>query len=136
MHYLSVTSKYNVCYGNITDLKSTGSSKFLSKAELSMNGSEVTITCEFVDEYPEASCVLVYREYNDIYLTVQTYTRSTKFPFTLSVDNPEKYTFALFGKYGLDGIEKEPAITLKNESHAVYMSSGNLSLTMCCSAVC
>ena len=113
---------FNVFTLNDTDsiARSTTISKFLSRAELSINGSEVTIRCEFTYDYPEASCVLVYREYDDPYLTVEEYNRSTEFPVTISVDNTEKYTFAVFGKNRMDGIEVEPMITLKNESHGIY----------------
>ena len=88
-----------------------------------MNGSEVTMSCEFADEYPEASCVLVYRECN---LTVKEYKRSIEFPVTVSVENSQKYTFAVFGKNGSDIIEPEPVITLKNKSYAVYPSPGKI----------
>ena len=94
----------------ITGTNSTEDSKFLTRAELSISGSEVTIRCEFTDAYPEASCVLVYREYNDPYLTVEEYDRSTEFPVTISVDNPERYTFAVFGKSGTGGIDVNPVV--------------------------
>ena len=103
-----------MCTYNITDSNSTSTSIFLTRAELSVNGSEVTIRCEFTDDYPEASCVLVCREYNDPYLTVEEYDRSTEFPVTISVDNTESYTCALFGKNGTDGFDSEPVIKLKN----------------------
>ena len=92
-------------------------STFLTRAEVSRRGSEVIITCEFADDYPEASCVLVYRKYNDPYLTVEEYDRSTEFPVTISVDNPEKYTFAVFGKNGEKGKVPEPVVLLKDKSH-------------------
>ena len=94
-------------------------SAFLTRAEISRRGSEVTITCEFANDYPEASCVLVYREYNDPYLTVEEYNRSTEFPVTISVDNPEKYTFVVFGKNGEEGKVPEPVILL-NKSHTTF----------------
>ena len=117
MHYVYMSCTLYI----ITDSKTTSTSKSLTRAELSINGSEVTIRCDFEDDYPEASCVLVYREYNDPYLTVEEYDRSTKFPVTISVDNTERYTFAVFGKNGVDGIEAEPVIKLKNESHGLYL---------------
>ena len=86
---------------NDTASRSTTISTFLPRAELSVNGLEVTIRCEFADEFPEASCVLVYRKYNDPYLTVKEYTRSTGFPVTVSVDNPERYTFAVLERMEL-----------------------------------
>ena len=88
---------------------------------MSKNESNIKLTCEFTDDYPEASCVLVYREYNDPYLTVEEYDRSTEFPVTISVDNTERYTFAVFGKNGVDGFDSEPVIKLKNESHGIYV---------------
>ena len=84
-------------------------SKFLTRAELLINGSEVTVTCEFTEG---ASCVLVCREYNDPYLTVEEYDRSTEFPVTISVDNTEKFTCALFGKSGTGGIDTEPVVVV------------------------
>ena len=92
----------------ITDTNSTNTSKFLTRAELSVTGSEVTIRCEFTDD--KASCVLVCREYNDPYLTVEKYNRSTEFPVTISVDNTERYTCALFGKSGTGEIDEKPVI--------------------------
>ena len=94
----------------ITGTNSTKDSDFLTRAELSISGSEVTVTCEFSDDYPEASCVLVCREYNDPYLTVEEYSRSTEFPVTIPVDNPKKYTCALFGKNGTSGIDTKPVV--------------------------
>ena len=95
----------------ITDTNSTEYSEFLTRAELSINGSKVTIRCEFTDDYPEASCVLVCREYNDPnLLTVEEYNRSTEFPFTISVDNTERYTCALFGKNGTSEIDTKPVV--------------------------
>lgn len=51
---------------------------------------------------------------------MKVYSQSTLFPVTISVDNPEKYTFAVFGRNRLDGIEAEPVLTLKNEDHVTY----------------
>ena len=121
MHLMHLMHPNVTTIYNITDSSSTSTSKFLTRAELSIDGSEVTIRCEFTDEYPEASCILVYREYNDPYLTVEEYDRSTEFPVTISVDNTERYTFAVFGKNGVDGIDSEPVIKLKNESHVEYI---------------
>ena len=87
---------------------------------LYISQSEVTVICELTDDYPEASCVLVYREYNGPYLTVEEYNRSTEFPVTISVDNTERYTFAVFGKNGVDGIEPDPVVLLKNKSYVMY----------------
>ena len=97
---------------NTTDSRPTNIFTFLKAADLSINGSSITIRCEFSDEYREASCVLVYRRYNDPYLTVKEYDSSTEFPITIPVNDTEKYTFAVFGKNGVDGIEAEPVIKL------------------------
>ena len=105
----------------ITGSSSTNKSEFLTRVELSLTGSEVTIRCEFTDDYPEASCVLVYREYNDPYLTVEEYDRSTEFPVTISVDSTEKYTFAVFGKNGTSGIDPKPVVVQVSESSGVQI---------------
>ena len=104
-------------YLHTDDPKST----FLKTAELSISGSSVTIRCEFADEYPQASCVLVYRKYDNLILLVN---ESTVSPFTIFIDDihPENYTFAVFGKNSKN-IEKEPVIVLKNEKHATYPPS-------------
>ena len=72
---------------------------------------------------------------------MEEYDRSTEFPVTISVDNTERYTFALFGKNGIDGIDSEPVIIkLKNESAEsppkrkyilVYINVNILSTVMC-----
>ena len=110
---------YVIGIHNVTGSNSTTNSTFLKKAELSRRGSEVTVTCEFADEYPEASCVLVYRKYNNPHLMVKEYGRSTEFPVTEFFNNIETYTFAVFGKSDKK-IEKKPVIVLKNEEHVTY----------------
>lgn len=94
----------------------------MTRAELSKNGSAVNVTCEVSDEYPKASCVLVYREYNNTHVTVREYDQSTEFPVTISVDTTEDYTFAVFGKNGEDGIEAEPVVTMKGQIHVAYVN--------------
>ena len=96
----------------LTDSIPTLISIYLSNATVSQSGSQVTITCQF---YPESSCVLVYREYGNTTLTVIEYPHSTEFPVNVTVDNPERYTFAIFGKNG-DVIDEEPAIAVKLEA--------------------
>ena len=104
---------------NITGFNSTTISAFLTRAELLRKGSQVTLRCEFADEYPDASCVLVYREYNNLYLILKEYGRSTEFPVTIPVKDAEKYTFAVFGKNGKK-IENVPVLLLKKEEHITY----------------
>ena len=94
-------------------------SKFLKRAELSRRASGINITCEFADEYPEASCILVYKKYNDSYLTVKNYVHSTVFPVTISVEDSENYTFAVFGKSN-NKTENGPVILLKKEERVTY----------------
>ena len=105
--YIEFTNSHNTI-----DSWPTNIFTFLTAANLSINGSSIIIRCEFANEYPEASCVLVYRRYNDPYLTVKEYDRSTEFPITLPVNDSEKYTFAVFGKNTVDRIEAEPVIKL------------------------
>ena len=96
-------------------------STFLKRAEISKIGSEVTITCEFADGYQEASCVLIYHEYDRPNLTVKVFSDSFyEFPITITVDDPDKYTFSLFGKNGANAIEEKPVIRIKMEDYATY----------------
>ena len=86
---------------------------FLKEAELSKNGTMVIIRCVFADDYPEASCVLIYRKYNNPFLTVVEYNHNTSFPVSETMDDcsdSERCTFSLFGKNGVSGIEEEPVI--------------------------
>ena len=95
-----------------TDSMPESSSEFLTSVTLSQNGLEVFITCQV---YFESSCVLVYREYGNTTLTVIEYPHSSEFPVNVTVDNPERYTFAIFGKNGTD-IESEPVIAVRLEA--------------------
>ena len=97
----------------ITDsIPESESSMYLNNATVSQNGLQVFITCQFSNVYSESSCVLVYREYGNRTLTVIEYPHSTEFPVNVTVDNPERYTFVIFGKNG-DIIDEEPAIAVK-----------------------
>ena len=49
---------------------------------------------------------------------MEEYDRSDKFPVTISVDNPERYTFAVFGK---NEFEAELVIILKGEGYDTYI---------------
>ena len=73
----------------------------------------MTVDCKVANGYPEASCVLVYREYGNTMLTINDFSQSFPFPITLSVDKPENYTFAIFGKNGVREIEEESAFIVK-----------------------
>ena len=126
---LPVICVHYITYAFVNTEKSEDmNSTFLKRAEILKKGSEVTITCEFADGYQEASCVLVYHEYDKPNLTVKVFNDSFyDFPVTITVDDPDKYTFSLFGKNGASAIEQEPVIRIKRENHAIYppLSSGN-----------
>ena len=109
--YYCVHNSYYV----ITDSIPESSFKYLCGATTSQNGSQVFITCQFSNVYPESSCVLVYREYGNTTLTVIEYPHSTEFPVKVTVDNPERYTFAVFGKND-DVIDEESVIAVKLEA--------------------
>ena len=81
-----------------------------------MTGSQVTIDCGFAVECPLALCVLIYREYNNSTLTVIDYSPTTDFPVTVTVDQPEKFTFAIFGVNCEGEIEERPATSMKLEA--------------------
>ena len=107
-------------------------STFLKRAKILKKGSEVTITCEFADGYQEASCVLIYHEYDRLNLYVKVFNNSFyKFPVTITVDDPDKYTFSLFGKNGASAIEQEPVIRIKRENHATYPPPPSGNYTAC-----
>ena len=74
-------------------------SQLLKSGNISGSGSTIVIYCEFLDVVQEASCVLVYKEYSSPLLTVVDIPQLLHFPISLAVDNPENYTFALFGKH-------------------------------------
>ena len=98
-----------------TDPKSITASTFLKRASISHDGSEVTVDCAVAAGYPEASCVLVYREYGNSTLTVIEFPIKSfqpLFPVTVPVIPPENYTFAIFGKNGVE-MEEEPAFFVK-----------------------
>ena len=90
---------------------------------MSRNGSTIKIDCKFVKTYPEASCVLVYRKYDNLLLTVVDIPQL--FPITLTVDNHESYTFALFGKDDTIGMEEYPVITAKFKTIITNLTTGN-----------
>ena len=90
------------------------SSQLLKDADITSElGSTIVIDCEFSEVYPEASCVLVYREYGSPLLTVVELSQLINFPVSITVDNPENYTYALFGKDSKTGMEEEPVICVK-----------------------
>ena len=64
----------------------------------------MTVYCEFRDDFPMASCVLVYREYYNTTLNFAVFKENTTFSIAIT---GEKYTFAVFGRNAgksIDGI--------------------------------
>ena len=77
----------------------------------------------FEDEEEPVSCVLVYREYSDETITVKEYHKGTKFPQSVAVGDPDKYTFAVFGKNGYD-IDETPIVSGRAEPITTSSNSG------------
>ena len=88
-------------------------SQILSNASVSLSGSDIVVDCEFVEGNPQSSCVLVYREYNSPLLTVADIPQLFNFPVSITVSDPENYTFALFGKDSELGMEEESVVCVK-----------------------
>ena len=88
-------------------------SQILNNASVSLSSSGIVVDCEFVEGSPQSSCVLVYREYNSPLLTVADIPQLFDFPVSISVSDPENYTFALFGKDSELGMEEEPVVCVK-----------------------
>ena len=95
---------------NLTDIEPVVTSEFLDSATITVMGLTVIVDCTFAAAYLDASCVLVYREYDNPTLNVITYYKhNTSFPVSLTIDNLEKiYTFAIFGRDGTTNIDRLP----------------------------
>ena len=78
----------------------------LKYAEISENGA-IQVLCEFTDDYPDSSCVVVYREHNSTVLTVIDYPHTTIFPVSVTVG---KYptSLSVFGKDRENNMDKKP----------------------------
>ena len=103
---------------NLTDIEPNTTSEFLDSATITASESEVIIDCTFAAVYLEASCVLVYREYDNPTLNVITYYKqNTSFPVSITIDNPEAkiYTFAIFGRDGSTNIDRIPLTSTRVE---------------------
>ena len=103
---------------NLTDTEPTITSEFLDSATITVNGLTVIIDCTFVAVYLDASCVLVYREYDNPMLNVITYYKqNTSFPVSITIDNTEGkiYTFAIFGRDGSTNIDRIPLTSTRVE---------------------
>ena len=86
----------------------------LKNGNISRSGpTTINIDCEFSEGYPQASCVLVYRQYDSALLTVVEFLHLINFPVSITVDSPENYTFALFGKDDEISLDTEPLFFAK-----------------------
>ena len=93
----------------ITDSAHFSTSISLQHNSVQKNGSVFKIWCTFKEGVEGASCVVVYREYDNKTLVVEEYPQNSDFPVNFTVDHPNetKYTLAVFGKNGSD-IDKKP----------------------------
>ena len=88
-------------------------SPLLKSANISQSDSTIIVDCQFTQTHPKASCVLVYREYDSPLLTVIDIPQFFDFPVSITVEYPENYTFALFGKDSVPGMEEDPVVCIK-----------------------
>ena len=94
-------------------LRTNKHSQLLSNASISLSDSGIAVDCEFAEGNPQFSCVLVCREYDSPLLTVVELPQLIEFPVFITVSDPEKYTFALFGRDSQLGMEEEPVASVK-----------------------
>ena len=97
---------------SFTDNATEKTSPLLS-ANISRSDSTIIVDCQFTETHPKASCVLVYREYDSPLLTVIDIPQFLDFPVSVTVEYPENYTFALFGKDSMLSVEEEPLVCIK-----------------------
>ena len=93
-------------FSSVADSMSVPTSKFIKSASVYFDGSEIKVECVFEDE-EGVSCVLVYREYGSETISVE---ECHKFPMSVDVGDPDKYTFAVFGKSG-NNIDERPIMS-------------------------
>ena len=105
-------------------LRTNKHSQLLSNANISLSDSGIAVDCEFAEGSPQSSCVLVYREYDSPLLTVVELPRLIEFPVSITVSDPEYYTFALFGRDSQLGMEEKPSACVK----FILSDSGELCL--------
>ena len=94
----------------------TPSSKFLKNATIYYNESAIELVCIYKDIAGDVSCVLVYREYGSNNITVRELSKDEE-TLSISLSDPDNYTFAVFGKSGSD-FEKRPIISSRGLSSA------------------
>ena len=98
---------------SFTDNATEKTSPLLKSANISRSDSTIIVDCQFTETHPKASCVLVYREYDSPLLTVIDIPQFLDFPVSITVEYPENYTFALFGKDSVLGMDKDPVVCIK-----------------------
>ena len=106
--------KFMLLFMLATDSALNPESNFLKDASVNISKSTVRITCVFKDGTEGASCVLVYRQYGKKTLFGKEYPQNTSFPVTVIVDDPENYTFAIFGKNS-SNFDTRPIIDVKSQ---------------------
>ena len=106
-------------------------SPLLKSANISRSDSTIIVDCQFTETHPKASCVLVYREYDSPLLTVIDIPQFFDFPVSLTVESPENYTFVLFGKDSVLGMEEEPVARVMFRLRV----TGELALLPCSSVI-
>lgn len=106
---------------DMNDSSSTNST-FLKTASISLNGSKVLFNCEVADNYTEATCLLVYREYNQTKLEYQ----ESGLTDHVTIDESKTYTFAVFGKNGVIDIDERPTTSIVIKATPVKPTSGEL----------
>ena len=80
------------------------------------SGSDIHIFCSFKDITGDVSCVLVYREYGNTTITVREFKNEETWS-NISLSDPDKYTFAVFGKNGSD-IDQRPILSSRGLTSA------------------
>ena len=76
----------------------------------------IELVCIFNDIAGDVSCVLVYREYGNTTITVRELSKNEE-TLSISLSDPDKYTFAVFGKSGSD-IDQRPIISSRGLTSA------------------
>ena len=97
----------------ITDSALFSTSISLESISVQKNRSVLKIWCTFKEGIEGASCVMVYREYDNKTLVVEEYPQNLNFPINFAFDET-KYTLAVFGKKGSD-IDKRPYFVAEEE---------------------
>ena len=112
---------YNICMCYVLCLflfsgpqeKPKLTSQIVKSAWLHRNQTKLTVDCEFVDDNPDATCVLLYHEPDSTQLKVAEFRKD--FPASLTVDQ-SVHSFFLFGKTST--LEQLPVLKLKRDDRS------------------